>query len=349
MKPIKSIKKKIIKPIGRDLKQFGKNVAKTTKLIIQGSNDYPPNVKQILDGYGNEVVKSIVLKRNPVSGLLTGALNVLSLGKFGERMEKSFDELFHLYLEFSTTNGTKILLEKNERINMELNPKDRPDTTIREISNIPQGLTINQILERTKQFMGSQFFQYDARNNNCQDFIVAILKSNGIGNDADIHFVKQDTDRLFKGLDILGKIAHTATELGERGNIALQGGKLSKNQNIKTYGTILEHLITHIKDPSEPIDPKDYKQAIKVVNTIKKLKGKGLKKKSPSQVQSIIFNKSEWTIPKAKKWLKQHSYEGLIPDVKEATIRFRQQEPSEFNDFRIKPLPNGILLVLGFK
>lgn len=345
---MKPIRKKIIKPVGRELKQFGRDVAKTTKLIIQGSNDYPPNVKQILDKFGNEVIQGITLKRNPVSGLLTGALNVFSLGKFGERMEKSFDELFHLYMEILTTNGNKIMLEKIERVNMELNAPPKPDTTTKQVSQIPQGLTINQLMERTKQSMGSQFFQYDARNNNCQDFIVAVLKSNGIGNEGDIHFVKQDTDRLFKGLNVLGKIAHTATELGERANIALQGGKLSKNQDIKTYGMILEHLITHIKDPSEPIDPRDYKQAIKVVNTIKKLKGKGLKK-SPSQVQSIVFNKSEWTIPKAKKWLKEHSYKGLTPDIKESTIRFRQQEPTEFKDFRIKPLPNNILLVLGFK
>ena len=338
-----------MKQVKRTITKAVKDVRRTGKLIIQGSNDYPPNVKQILNRFGNEIIQEITLKRNPVQELLTGTLSVLSLGKFGERMEKSFDELFHLYMEILTNTGKRILLEKNERINMELNPKERPNTTIEKVSNIPPNLTINQMLERTKQFMGSQFFQYDARNNNCQDFIVSVLKSNGIGTEREIHFIKQDTDRLFKGLNVLGKIAHTATELGERANIALQGGKLSKNQDIKTYGMILEHLVNHIKDPNEPIDPRDYKQAIKVVDTIKKLKGSGLKKsKSPSKVQSIIFQKDKWNVKTAKKWLKEHQYQGLTPDIKPSTIRFRQIEPTEFKDFKIKNITNGILLVLGF-
>jgi hypothetical protein len=53
-----------------------------------------------------------------------------------------------------------------------------------------------------------------------------------------------------------------------------RGGKISKKDVIKTYGSILSHLLTHVKDPKEPIDKRDYKQSIKLINKIKKLKSK---------------------------------------------------------------------------
>ena len=37
-------------------------------------------------------------------------------------------------------------------------------------------------MEKTKEYMGDKkFFGYSAKDNNCQDFIVAILRSNSIG------------------------------------------------------------------------------------------------------------------------------------------------------------------------
>jgi len=99
--------------------------------------------------------------------------------------------------------------------------------------------------------MGSQFFQYDAVKNNCQDFLLNVLKSNGIGDEQDYQFIKQDTEQLFKGLPALKKVAHLATELGERGNILLQGGALN-NQ-----------LFSHTKNPAK---------VIKTIRMLRKLK-----------------------------------------------------------------------------
>lgn len=220
VKNVKNVKKPI-SGILQDVKQSG-------KIIIQGSNDYPPNVKKILSQYGNEIIKGMSLKRTPVSGALTDALSLFSAGKFGRRLDKSFDEVFHLFLELQLQSGTRLLIEKNERINMEINPRERPDTQIKNVVNIPQNLSINQLLETTKRQMGNQYFQYDAVKNNCQNFILEVLKSNGIGDEQDYAFIKQDTEQLFKGLPALKKVAHFATELGERGNIVSQGGTLGR-------------------------------------------------------------------------------------------------------------------------
>lgn len=356
---MKKINKTIAKPIKKNVTNIFETATKTGNLLIQGSNDYAPNVKKILSQYGPQIIKALTLKRTPVDKVLTGALNIFSLGKFNERFEKSFDELFHLFLEIELQSGTRLLLEKNARINMELNPSAgaRPNTEIKSISNIPQGLSVYQLLENAHRRMGSQFYSYDAVNNNCQDFLLNILQSSGIGDQSDYAFIKQDTAKLFKGLPVLKKIAHTATELGERADIALQGGKLSSADvgNIYNYSQFLEHLTSHITDPKEPIDPRDYQQAIKIINIIKQLKenklhGSGLKGNVKIDVQSIVFlKKNDWTVAKAKKWLKDRKFKVPSPDITEHTFRFRQIDPENFTEFRTKRLNGGILLIFGLK
>jgi len=314
---MKSIKRKLIKPVGRELKEFGRDVRQTFSV----STEYPPNVKEILDKYGNEVIKGIVLKRTPVSSLIVGALDAFSLGKFGNRMEKDdLDNLFHLFMDIYTENNKVISLEKNERVNMIVNPSRRPNEEIKQVSNIPVGITIIQLMENGRNRMGNQFFRYDSERNNCQDFLLNVLQASGIGDQSDYEFIKQKTEQLFKGLPFLKGVAHTATNLGAIANKIFQGGAIHQN----------------------PFENQ------KLVETIRRLRGEGLSK-SPSQVQSIVFQKAEWTIKNAKKWLKEHNYKVSKVDKTPSTLRFRQEDPKLYSEFRVKNLPNNIMLVLGFK
>lgn len=334
-------------------------------LLISGSTDYPPYVKKILSEYGNQIIKSIALKRRPVSGLLTGALSLFST-KFGKRMKKSFDELFHLFLEIQLQSGTRILIEKNERINMEINPKERDNIQIKNIEIIPQNMSLNTLLETTRRDMGSQYFAYDAAKNNCQNFILNILKSNNIGTEQDINFIKQDTEELFKGLPILKKTAHFATELAERGNILLSGGSISfdvsgssskqKQKQSLAETMFFKHLTSHITDIKDLNDIGDFKHAINIIDIIKQLKerkinGYGLKPPKSNiiiNVQSVAFlKKNDWNISKARKWLKDRKFKGLTPDMTDYTIRFRQIDPNNYTEFKSHKLNNGIILIFG--
>lgn len=366
---MKKINKAIVKPVKKNVTNIFETATKTGNLLIQGSNDYPPNVKKILSQYGPQIIKALTIKRTPVDKVLTGALNIFSLGKFGERFEKSFDELFHLFLEIELQSGTRLLLEKNARINMELNPSAgaRPNTETKAVTNIPQELSVYQLLENARRRMGSQFYSYDAVNNNCQDFLLNILQSSGIGDQSDYTFIKQDTAKLFKGLPVLRKIAHATTELGERADIAMQGGDLTNSdvKNINNYSQFLEHLTSHITDPNEPIDQRDYQQAIKIINIIKQLKSNsacgrgvllrhspnsGLKGNVKIDVQSVVFlKKNDWTVVKAKKWLKDKKFKVSSPDITEHTFRFRQINPENFTEFKTRRLNGGILLIFGIK
>lgn len=233
------------------------------KALLHGRNDYPPKVRNILKKYGERTIQSITLKRTPVPSLLTEALSAVSFGKFGERLNKAFDELFHLFMEIQLDDGTRIALEKNEVINMIVNPKGRPKTESKIVTvKIPLNTTLSQLLEKTKDLMGVRdFFGYSARDNNCQDFIKSIFKANDIGDDTDIQFIKQDTKQLFDRLPYLRKFANTMTDLGARFDVLYQGAGIlnEKNKifdnNMEGGKIVIHHMHHHIyEEPSSPME-----------------------------------------------------------------------------------------------
>jgi len=133
-----SIMKKIgniVKTTKEKIGDTNKRIETTTKEVIYGATDLPRSVKEILNKYGNEPIKSLTLMRTPVPKVLTGALSLFSGGEFGKKMEQNdFDTLFHLFLEVGLVSGKKIQIEKNERINMKVNAASRPHTETRTIS-----------------------------------------------------------------------------------------------------------------------------------------------------------------------------------------------------------------------
>jgi hypothetical protein len=188
-------------------------------------NSYPPNVEKVLKQYGNEQITSLTLLRTPVPELLIGTINAVSFGSFNKQRGNTV--LYHLRMDIGTSKG-KVSLEKNERINMEINPKVPPNTETMEISPIP-ALTINQLLDNTQNKMGSDFFTYQSKGNNCQVFILNALLANNIDSPQYNSFVKQDTSGYFN--DSLRKITNTVTDIGALANVLRQGGSLTPEQN----------------------------------------------------------------------------------------------------------------------
>ena len=187
--------------------------------VIHGRNDYPPKVRNIISKYGEKTIKSIVVDRTPVPSAITGALNVVSMGAFSKRLGRTpYDKLFHLRIDITFTDGYVIALEKNEVINSYERPKKLKGGEQEVINNIPSDLTLNDLLEGGKRIQGSKFFSYSASSNNCQDFIISLLKGSNIGTSEDYEFIKQNTSSLFKGDSFLRKVANTATDLGGKVN-----------------------------------------------------------------------------------------------------------------------------------
>jgi hypothetical protein len=159
---------------------------------------------------------------------MTSVLNGLSLGKFGSRFEKEdYNTMFHLGLFIKLNNGRTILLEKNEIINIDINPKKKAGTASMPVTNIPNDLTLFELLDNAMKRVGERkLLIYSARDSNCQDFCLALLQSSGIANAENTAFVKQDTKHLFNKLTNLRKITNTATDLGRYGQVVAQGGSV---------------------------------------------------------------------------------------------------------------------------
>ena len=66
-----------------------------------------------------------------------------------------------------------------------------------------------------------------------------------------------------------------------------------------------------------------------------------------SEVQSIIFAKDVYTKSLASSWLRSHGYRSEKVDSSRNFLRFRQESPRKYKDFRIKEITPGIKLVLG--
>ena len=194
--------------------------------IIKGRNDYPPKMRDIIEKYGKVPILKMTACRTPVPSVLTSALNAVSLGAFSQKWAtQPYDKLFHLDLriELATRPKTTILLEKNEVLNAIVNPKPVGKDTECTFISKNKMITINQLLEGAKQIQGDKFFKYSAYNNNCQDFIMALLKGSGLGTQENYDFIKQDTTELFKGLPGTRKFANTITDLGAVVNTIVEG------------------------------------------------------------------------------------------------------------------------------
>lgn len=172
------------------------------------------SVQNLLKRVGNEKIIEIKVARTPLSKILSFFLNLTSMGQFQQRLnETPYDKLYHLFMIVKTEKGSYIV-EKNEVIIIKkFNGKTTRDTEILE-ANLREGLTLNIILEKTKNNMGNAFFLYKGQDNNCQFFINQILKSNGLNTDELEKFVLQNTRTLFQNNPRFRKIVNTITDIG---------------------------------------------------------------------------------------------------------------------------------------
>ena len=80
---------------------------------------------------------------------------------------------------------------------------------------------MNNLLQKTKNKMGSSFLSYSARDNNCQNFVRAILQSNGLSNSRNVLFTNQSTCDFFP--KDLRKFTSTVTDIASKLDIIKDG------------------------------------------------------------------------------------------------------------------------------
>ena len=90
--------------------------------------------------------------------------------------------------------------------------------------HFPPGITINILLQNTRNEMGNSFLTYSAKDNNCQNFVFSLLQANGLSNERNILFTKQSTTGLFS--TEMRKFTNTITDIAGKIDIIREGGNL---------------------------------------------------------------------------------------------------------------------------
>jgi hypothetical protein len=201
------------------------DVGNTVKEVIYGREDYPYDQQRLINRYGSNMVKRIRIGRTPLPSTLTKILNVVTLGGFNKMISKSpYDDLFHLFSIITLDNGVDILSEKNQSINMHVvhgyNPKGAEYI---DINNIPD-ISFVELLNNARKRMGRDFFNYHPTNNNCQDFIIALLGTMLSSEAKD--FIKQNVVSIFTNYPKTRKLMATLTKLGTAVDVVQKGLKL---------------------------------------------------------------------------------------------------------------------------
>lgn len=183
----------------------------------------PPSVRNLLKEIGNEKIISIKIVRTPIENAIKGLLNIISLGSYNKAVkDANYDSMFHLALFINDS----ITLDKQAVISMvKSNPvKDNSEIFTVAIGN-DQNITYQQLLDNTREFMGDNLFSnYDSRRNNCQDFVMAILKSNDLNSPQAQTFVKQDAESVFQKMPAFtDKVAGFFTNIGAVADQLLEG------------------------------------------------------------------------------------------------------------------------------
>ncbi len=193
----------------------------TTPEFGRGDN-YAPYVNDIIKKYQNKQIQKITISRKPIQDSINTLMNVMMLGKLKKRMKRQgYDDLFHLRLIIQIGNR-KVAVEKNEKINMVENPPSEKEAELRPL-NLNEVLTFGDLIKGAERIQGSNLHKYSASSNNCQDYVMALLRGSNLGTEEDYAFVKQDTDALFNHYGFTKKIQDMTTDIAGNANEVYYG------------------------------------------------------------------------------------------------------------------------------
>lgn len=186
---------------------------------IGGNFDYTTSTKQAINKFKDRYIINIKIKRSPisVSAIVDMAKSLNSTIKQNFK-NKPYDELYHLFMILTLDNNKKVLVEKNEVINIkEYDNIPRKNEETLNI-NIVERIKFKDLLMNTENLMKNKYFTYSAFNNNCQNFLLSILQANNILNNESQIFIKQDVKNLIgkktqRGLKVLTDIGGFGSQL----------------------------------------------------------------------------------------------------------------------------------------
>lgn len=181
-----------------------------------GDNRLPKSFRDTLKKYQDNTIKSIKVVREPLEKAVNMFANVLTAGKFNEVAKQQGEAgFFHLYALLELDDGTTLLYERNERPVLSASGKV-PGAKAESVSASGKNIKLGDFIQKSIDGSGGldKYVRYHPLEANCQDFLIASFKANGILTGELQKFIKQDLTKLIEEAPTFGKIlAEKATSL----------------------------------------------------------------------------------------------------------------------------------------
>ena len=229
------------------------------KTLINGRKGYPPDAKRILDQHGNEKITRLEIRKYPIDPNLNIFMNTI-VALHGKAVP--YEKMFHLSFYAESDSHTQLLIEKNYVFHLVVNPRD-VDHTQRMDVPISHPETLNTMLDKTMQEMGGKFFEYSAKDNNCQDWALEFMKANNLNTPTFQDFIKQDVQKSMEGLTEFRKFLNSMTDTARWFDIVKQGGsELSQKNGLSNtdLDRLLKDIPTYMGSYSKDTLPKTLKK-----------------------------------------------------------------------------------------
>lgn len=198
-------------------------------LFKRKSGLLPPKARKLLEMVKDEKVKSLKVVRTPLSSVLSTLLNIVSFGAFQRQLKRlGYDRAFHLALYINDNYS----LDKQQVIKFEPSSPIKKGSEIVSVDLKGKDFTIGEMIAKTKALMGDKkFSNYDMKSNNCQDFVMAVLESNGVSSPDLERFVKQDAVSIVAGMPkFVQKFGKRLTDMAAVANRFIEGTSINNNK-----------------------------------------------------------------------------------------------------------------------
>ena len=160
---------------------------------------YSYEAQRTLQLYSAQQVTKLVIHRKPIPSVMNTLLNIITSGKWNAERNKNnhLNTLYHLVLECTLADGTKVFCHKNERIEITTCYIPSLQTEFFQVPLNDQTFTLNEMLKKTNALMGdSKYFLFSPMDNNCQVYIKHILSAMDLYTETVDQFVFQNVDDI---------------------------------------------------------------------------------------------------------------------------------------------------------
>lgn len=234
---------KMIELQGEGFMDWMKNLKNVILNPSKSLSVVPKEVKDFLAKYGTYRITNINVCREPLSDKIIKAADLVTSGKFSMNVKSlNYDDVFHLYMKLQITAPTggdvyDVLLERNQRVNILISNK-----TVKK-GGMCMPVVVDKVIDLNTFVMtnvNDSTWIYNAISNNCQNYVIDRLKSNGLLKPELEKFVSQDVEKLLPN-KIIQSIVKGTTNIANLLENVWKGGKIDKSR-LKNKNNIYNNI-----------------------------------------------------------------------------------------------------------